>query len=208
MGANPVFLDLPPSIYAPAWLGGGSCRAILSCCVCCRMTLGFKGLKCHLQLEKWLNHKCILCFPSSVTVCNFFFFFKYYPLLWPHILKCPLSHLVTGIPWFTTQKRVLSSLSYARKAPNISKVSAQSIKSLIGRPKAWFGTHRSGNSKSHCPDTLSFSLSFFSLPIIMCPHLISPISLSLQHLEWFRGCKIPCRLCFGWNCSPHVGELS
>lgn len=48
----------------------------------------------------------------------------------------------------------------------------------------------------------------FYIFIVMCPDLISPISPSLQHLEWFSGCKIPRRLCFGWSCDPHMGELS
>lgn len=44
----------------------------------CRRTLGFKALKCHLQWEKWLNHKCILCWPSYVLLrmCVLFFFFS------------------------------------------------------------------------------------------------------------------------------------
>lgn len=54
------------------------------------------------------------------------------------------------------------------------------------------------------PDAFSFLLSFCS----SCVHsdLISSIPLSLQHLERFSGCKLPCRLCFGWNCSPYMGE--
>ena len=46
------------------------------------------------------------------------------------------------------------------------------------------------------------------VPNAMHSDPISSIPLSPQHLERFSGCKLPCRLCFGWNRNPYMGESS
>lgn len=132
-------------------------------------------------MGKWLNRKCILCWPSYVLlcVCTFFFFpFQNSCLSWTHILKCLLSNLVQGIP-STTHHSEQGALPHhvCQRSTEYLKVKTQSIKSLIGRPKAWFGNQRPGNRKSHCPSAfLSFCLFVPNVSWPDLPNLIEPRS--------------------------------